>query len=66
MILFFSLGCKLSIHTLGIFIVPREVGQKIEQTHKLTHANFNIDEKWLLGDSKYSQCLKVAKMKKEL
>ena len=47
MILFFSLGCKLSIHTLGIFIGPWEVGQKIDQTNTqtntLTYANFNID-----------------------
>ena len=54
MILFFYLGCKLSIHTLGIFIGPREVGQKIGQTHTqtntLTYANFNID-KWGFGDS---------------
>ena len=44
------LGCKLSLHTLGIFIGPREVGQKIEQTQNthtntLTYANFNIDYK---------------------
>ena len=37
MISFFSLGLELSIHTLDIFIGPREVGQKIEQTYKQTN-----------------------------
>ena len=36
MILLSSLGCKFSIHTLGIFIGPQEVGQKIEQTNTHT------------------------------
>ena len=42
MISFSSLGCKLSIHTLGIFIGPREVGQKIEQTHTQTNCLMQI------------------------
>ena len=41
---FSLLGCKLSIHTLGASLRPREVGQKIGQTHKHTNKQTN----WLM------------------
>ena len=44
-------GCKQSIRTLGIFIGPQEVGQKIgqtnTQTNKQNYANFDIDQGFL-------------------